>query len=534
MNGFEFHLQERKEQNMGLKKKVLASVLGLTIALSAVGCQGKNETVDAEANGTTETAETAEGEELEFVELNYYVPAAQVPAGLEEAQDAINEYLEEKINAHVNINVIDWGSYAQKLNVMVASGDSVDIMWTSETSDFGYATNATKGAFLESEELFKEYAPETWKIMEKYWDQVRIGGKIYGMPNQLGYGKENGFQVRKDFADQYGINTEFANKTISAQEAIKLEDLEPYLQKVKEEHPDMIPMLCGNGGLVPSKSAEVSMGLWNINKFTCTDMEDDSLTVLNFFETEEYKERLELARDWYLKGYINPDAATVTNWTPLLNRAGAVYSVDITCGTGVEKMDNYWQPWGTEIAYVPVSETHVSATAAQASILAIGKNSKNPERAAMFLELSHSDPEFVHLLLYGVEGVNYTTDGTYYTPIEGKAFAMDDWTNVNCHMKLLTEGQPADSIAAEKERNSNAKAPQFQGFVFDQENVKTEVANCNSILEEYAYSLQTGAVEVEPVLQEMNDKLRTAGIEKIVEETQRQLDAWKVETGYVE
>lgn len=528
---------------MKLRKIALAMIINTAMIVSLIGC-GKNEqaetkrednsndteTVSGEISEVNEESETA-GSNLEFVELDYYVPAAQVPAGLEDVQEAINDYLEEKINAHVNINVIDWGSYGQKMNVKVASGDSIDIMWTSETSDFGYGTNATKGAFMESEELFREYAPETWKIMEKYWDQVRVDGKIYGMPNQLGYAKENGFQVRKDFASEYGLNIQYDNKTVSAQEAMKLEDLEPYLEQVKNNQPDMIPLLCGAGGLVPVAAAEVSMGLWNVNNLTCIDMDDNNLTVLNFFETEEYKERLELARDWYLKGYINPDAATVTNWTPLLNRAGAVYG-DVTIGTGVEMMPSYWQPWGAEIIYIPTSETFTSATAAQTSIMAIGKNSKNPERAAMFLELSHSDPEFVHLLLYGIEGVNYTTDGVYYTPVEGNQYGMDDWTNVNCHLKLLVDGQSADSIQVERERNDNAKAPQFQGFVFNSEPVKTELANCNSILKEYTPGLQTGAVETEPVLQEMNEKLQTAGIDKIVEETQKQIDAWKVAVGY--
>lgn len=512
-------------------RKMLSVLMSAMVVVSMVGCQG-NKGVQESSKGTNVSEVSGNNNsDLEFVELNYYVPAAQVPAGLKDAQKAINEYLKEKINASININVIDWGSYGQKMNVKVASGDDVDIMWTSQMSEFGYGTNAMKGAFLESEELFKQYAPKTWEIMGQYWDQVRVNGKIYGMPNQLGYAKENGYQVRKEFADKYGLNTEYTKKTIAPGEALRVEGLEPYLEQVKKNNPDMIPLLCGVSGLVPGNSAEVSMGLWNINNFACTDMEDNDLTALNFFETAEYKERLELARDWFLKGYINPDAATVTNWTPLLNRAGAVYG-DVGVGTGVEKMPSYWQPWGGEIAYIPTSETFTAATAAQVSVLAIGKNSKNPERAAMFLELSHSDPELVHLLCYGVEGVNYTKDLVYYTPIKGNEFGLDDWTNVNCQLKLLVEGQPVDSIETEKERNNNAKAPGFQGFVFNEEPVKTEIANCNSIIKEYTPSLQTGAVDIDSTLQEFNQKLKAAGVDKIIIETQKQIDAWKTATGY--
>ena len=50
--------------------------------------------------------------------------------------------------------------------------------------------------------------------------------------------------------------------------------------------------------------------------------------------------------------------------------------------------------------------------------MAVGRNSKNPERALMFMELCYQDEELYDLINYGLEGVTYiqNEDGTIGTP----------------------------------------------------------------------------------------------------------------------
>ena len=60
----------------------------------------------------------------------------------------------------------------------------------------------------------------------------------------------------------------------------------------------------------------------------------------------------------------------------------------------------------------------VEKTAYISNGMAVGRNSKNPERALMFMELCYQDEELYDLINYGLEGVTYiqNEDGTIGTP----------------------------------------------------------------------------------------------------------------------
>ncbi|MFR1801109.1 MAG: DUF3502 domain-containing protein [Faecalispora jeddahensis] len=56
--------------------------------------------------------------------------------------------------------------------------------------------------------------------------------------------------------------------------------------------------------------------------------------------------------------------------------------------------------------------------------------------------------------------------------------------------------------------------------------VKSEVAALDSVLAEYRLGLENGELDPEEYLPKFQQALREAGIEKVIAEKQRQLDAW--------
>lgn len=85
-----------------------------------------------------------------------------------------------------NVFIVDpltFGDYNQKLNIVVASGQNVDIIWTSNWL-FNYPGNVGKGAFMPLDELIPKYAPDVTGTMPDYvWDGVKVDGEIYGIPS---------------------------------------------------------------------------------------------------------------------------------------------------------------------------------------------------------------------------------------------------------------------------------------------------------------------------------------------------------------
>ena len=62
--------------------------------------------------------------------------------------------------------------------------------------------------------------------------------------------------------------------------------------------------------------------------------------------------------------------------------------------------------------------------------------------------------------------------------------------------------------------------------MFDSTNVRTEIANCSSIITEMLPALSAGSVDPETQVPTFLERLKEAGVDKIIEEKQAQLDEW--------
>ena len=78
-----------------------------------------------------------------------------------------------------------------------------------------------------------------------------------------------------------------------------------------------------------------------------------------------------------------------------------------------------------------------------------------------------------------------------------------------------------------KECNTNAKVSKASGFSFDSTNVANELTAVQNVYNEYQTSVEYGFVDPETGIAEMNDKMMTAGLQKIIDEKKAQLAAWQ-------
>ena len=245
--------------------------------------------------GCGKKAETnANGEEI--VELTWY------QVGDNQKDDSVvleevNKYTEEKIGVKLNIVKVGWGDYNQKMQVVINTGDAWDMCFTcSWTND--YIQNAQKGAFLELDDLLKEEGSEMYDLIDsRFWEAAKVGGKIYGVPSEKEIGNMPMWVFTKELVDKYSIPYEDLHS---------LEDLEPWLQMIKEKEPDVVPMY-----LTKDYSAPTYMD--KIQDPIGIEYGDDSLTVQNVFDTEKMQSTLDTMRKYYEAGYINKDAATASD-----------------------------------------------------------------------------------------------------------------------------------------------------------------------------------------------------------------------------
>ena len=249
--------------------------------------------------------------------------------------------------------------------------------------------------------------------------------------------------------------------------------------------------------------------------------DDESRKVVNPFEQEDVLNNLRTIRDYFEKGYINQDAAT--NKQKLKNRL--IY-VGWYC-PGAEEI------WGNQAGYEvvcrPRYENYYSTTSCIGSLQAVSANSKHPAEAVKFLELLNTDPEIKNLLTYGIEGVHYekTSDTSIKLLDASSKYTTDYYTLGNELIMYTVDPQARDLWDQYRAFNDASKPSVLVGFSFNNENVKTEYASVMNITAQYLPQLFTGsAADVDQTVAEMNQKLYDAGLQKIIEDMQKQIDEW--------
>lgn len=527
---------------MKISKK-FTLVLTLLFALSVVlmGCSNKSAEVTKEGDSTTVKKEEPKNEEPkveEPVELSWYFPNSP-QQGLDGVNEALNELLLEKMNATVKLNLVDWGAYDQKINVMMSAGETFDLVFTATWSN-NYFQNAAKGAFVPIDDLLDKYAPNTKKAIPDFvWPAVTVKGKIYGVPNYQTMAPGYGIVLRKDFVDKYNFDWQNANK---------LEDIEPYLEAVKNGEMGMIPLeYSKNSDFFKSFSGYFGMDtIGDSGMPGWMYLEDKDYKVVNQYDTPEFKEHIKLMRDWYKKGYMRQDAATLTDHMPD-RKAGKIASIfggiDLDTNdysaVGLEFPGRFMSQSGVEGYDKKFGKCLLNTDRAAATITAISATSKNPEKSMQFLELMNSDVDVYNTMCYGAEGVNYkkVSENRVETIAEG---GYQLWSNWELGNNLNAWYNEADAVGAEVDNkginmwdnnNKNAFASPLLGFVFDGESVKSEIANCNTVIEELLYALGSGSVEPDEYHPIFIEKLQKAGADKIIAEKQSQLDQWRKDNG---
>ncbi len=444
-------------------------------------------------------------------------PTAQTDLPL--VQEAANEIIKEKIGAELEIVRIDPAAYSQKLKTTLSSGEKFDMMYMSNS--YGYFDYASKGALMPLEELLPKYAPKTYEtIPTKFWDATRVNDKIYGSLNYQIVARQYGFYLQKELVDKYNFDVE----TIKT-----FKDIEPFLKAVKDgEDSSFTPFGVIKSGywltLITYFYGIEPIGTGNQPGAVYIDGED--YKVFNQYKSEEFLDHLKTMRDFYLKGYIKKDAPTIENQRDFLGtgkvaciwnafKPGGMIETEQMCG-------------GKELVFKAISEPFTTTNTTIATMTSINANCENPEKAVELIELLNTDKELYNLICYGIEGKHYNKisenrieqiPDSGYSPNVSWMFG----NNFNAYLLPSQEdGVWEETIAL----NENSKTSSIMGFSFDSAPVKSEMAQCSTVLSEYLPSLMTGAADYEEILPDFFSKMEVAGSEKIVAEKQRQLDEW--------
>ncbi|MCX7773876.1 MAG: extracellular solute-binding protein, partial [Clostridia bacterium] len=149
-------------------------------------------------------------------------------------QDAVNAYLKDKLNITLKYECFGWGdTYTPKINPMLAAGDPIDIVFTSNWAA-NYRTNAVNGYFKPLNDYLAKN-PAIEQILGKdFMNATQINGVNYALPCNKEKVHNWGLLLKTDLVKKYGIDV----STIK-----QLSDLEPYFERVLKEEQGITPLL---------------------------------------------------------------------------------------------------------------------------------------------------------------------------------------------------------------------------------------------------------------------------------------------------
>ncbi len=500
---------------------VISFVLMLGLVLSACG-GGNTGSNGGETNaGNTNTGSTDSGPATELTVA--YFTFGNTPADLAQVQDELSRLAKEKINATVKLLPISIGAWNQQMNLMLTSNEKLDLILTGSSATLGYAPQVSKGQLLPLNELLDQHGQGIKEAVGDAFIQASsIDGKIYGVPSIRDLAVNYGVLIRKDLADKYGIDPSAINS---------IDALEGMMKTLKENEPNIAPIAPGVAG------ASIAEYLYTLDRLgdgygVLLNNGQDDLKVINYYETEEYAALVKRIRGWYQAGYILKDAATNKEGIADLIKAGRAAAYVANLKPGVEMQES--RMIGTEIAKGEITEPVAKTETVTNIMWGIPRNATNPEASMKLLNLLYTDKDFINTIDWGIEGKHYAkTDQEnvikYADGVDANSSGYNPntgWMFGNQFLSYTFEGDNPDIWKETDEFNKNAIKSKALGFTFDSSPVKTEFASVTNVMNQYRLGLETGTLDPDKALPDFIAKLKSAGIDKIVAEKQKQLDAW--------
>lgn len=477
-----------------MKKRLsIVTIMLLSFVLVLAACGGKKKG-EVDANGDP------------IYDIKWYMIGSP-QKDIDKVFEKVNEYTKEKINATVSITQIDWGDYDEKMQVIINSGEPYDIAYTNAGT---YVQDAQKGAFLALDDLLEKEGKDLKELLSPaLLEGVSVNDNVYGIPSNKEAARQKVFSFNKRLVDEYDFDIESVKS---------LEDLEPMLQTIKENEPSVTPIATFNPYLPYDYVFDEDMPFGFA-------LDGDTETVVNPFESDIAMDTFKTMHKYFKAGYIKSDAATSTDSWPQ-----DVENWFVRMEESQPYADLLWSRSAKyEIVSIPIEEPTTFNSSVTGAIQAISTTSANPEKAMEFLNLLNTDEYLRNLVDKGIEGEHYeeVDEGVIKDlPARIEDYNMPTYALGNHFNLYLYEDDPADKWEQFETFNESATNAPTLGFHFNSDPVRTEIASVSNVSKEFYTAISTGSVDPEVYIPNFNEKLKAAGIDKVMEEIQSQYDEW--------
>lgn len=504
-------------------RKILSLCLTIALSLSVLAaCSGNKSSESGNSSSKPEKVVLA------------YLSFNNIPEDLSDIEQAINDHLRDKINVEVELKLYGPAEYEQRVNLALQSGEQMDLF----TTYGGFSGYVSRNQLYPLDDLIETYGQDLLAILEKDFGAdilkaTTMNGKIYGIPVNKGFALPTTFVYDADRLHDLGFTADDINS---------LEDLPAIFETLKQKSPEVVPF----GPINVNPSDTYLLG-WLADVYEIDTLTDfsyvgvvfgDSGKVVNLYETEEFRNAVNMMYEWNQKGYLLKDAAATTIPMSELIASGSGFSF-MGGYAGKEAGKALSAQMNKNIETKRITEEYFETSSVNSVVWMMNGATKVPEAAMKFLNAFYTDPFVINTLLYGIEGRDYVKvdEHTVSFP-EGKtandvAYTAQLSTGMIGSESLQYQfvGTDWSDVELKLKENKETKRSPYFGFVFDMNDVKAEMSAINNVKNQYVPALVSGSQDPETVLPKFLQALKDAGADRVIQAKQDQLDRWLEQQG---
>ena len=506
-------------------KKTLALVLAVVMllaCLSGCGSTAESTTAATETETSTTSSETQTQEVTNIVVLQR---GGENQTGEADVIAALNAYSAEKIGVTITFKAVASAEYPETLSRMIAAKDDLDVCFCASYT--GFSDLVAKGGLMDITDYVHsdEYKDLYNTMPESIWEAASVNGRNYCVTNY----KETPFistlvtptALADTIKEKYGIDF----NEIELDSYRDLPKLEAYLQACVDEGVKY-PMLTNEvdmwiGGLMRDDTEYELIGTSAYSPYV---MNKETHEVSNVFANSDFADWFETMTRWNELGFWSEDNIPL-DFNP--RDQWALDTWGIYPQNGIP--DNAAQQsvsMGQSVYSINIGHGTISASGALGSTWCITSYSEKADAAMKWINLIETDKTYADMMVYGIEGVNYTRDSEdVVTKIADSGWSMGRWKSCNFEIASITSSDSPDLKQQYRDFNNSGTLAELASFTPDYTNIESEQAAIQAVVTE-VYHLYTLGFMTEEDLPDTIAKLDAAGNETVIAELQHQIDEY--------
>lgn len=524
-------------------KKFLALLLAVLMVLSMAACNQDEQPKQTEGEKTpaqTQPKETeaTEPKPKEPVTITYWYAnnvgeqqyTEQVEEKLAQILDGIEGY------EHITMDLRPMGKgVAQNFTLAQSGGEQIDLV---SLYSLDPTTMVQNGDLIPLDDLLAKYPNVTSELPGWLVDMGKLWGEQYFIPTYQQATTMYYWQFPADYLDIYltekRITKDQFRETLQCGILkVVFDTLEDFTLTVREKT-----------GKTLYCSGSTELALYLSQEYLGSNYGD---LVLREGETEvkwnglteDVKYIVSRLADWYERGLVHPDMGTIKEKEirKLWGEDGSMaYHYNANVATE-EMMDEIYA--AENLVSIQCRDHYYVPSVYAAKGVGIYADCEHPEEAMMILELLNTEKgkEFYNTLVWGLEDIHWKwvdQDAGRIETLEysgsqgGSTSSYHAWkwnvgNSFNAWDNQASRPGQNEYILSVHDGETTVTSPAM-GMVWDLSEVSNEVAQCNAIKTEYSYVSMYISGDWEARYNEMVDKLKTAGVQTIIDNLQAQFD----------